>query len=130
MLLGPGRWGTTTPSLGVPVRFIDIGTASVLCEIAAMRGDFVPDVSLGTHFLNELIEADMLYLALYPARDKNFLNRELLLSCPNRLVSLVPEAAQWADALRVVDGADLGEKSMMVYANSRKRRVVCCLVRR
>jgi len=67
MLLGPGRWGTTTPSLGVPVSFAEINTISALCEIVAMREDLVPDVSLGTHFFNELVEMDILYLALFPA---------------------------------------------------------------
>ena len=77
MLIGPGRWGTTTPSLGVPVSFAEIDTASVLCEIVAMRDDLVPDVSLGTHFFNDLVEMDILYLALFPDRKDNFWNRDL-----------------------------------------------------
>ncbi len=71
MLIGPGRWGTTTPSLGVPVSFAEIDAARILCEIVAMREDLVPDVSLGTHFFNDLVEMDMLYLALFPGRQGN-----------------------------------------------------------
>lgn len=67
MLIGPGRWGTTTPSLGVPVSFAEIDTATVLCEIVAMREDLVPDVSLGTHFFNDLVEMDVLYWRSFPA---------------------------------------------------------------
>ena len=77
MLIGPGRWGTTTPSLGVPVHFAEINTVSVLCEIVAMRDDLVPDVSLGTHFFNDLVENDMLYLALFPKREGNYWNDAL-----------------------------------------------------
>ena len=44
---------------------------SVLCEIVAMREDLVPDVSLGTHFFNDLVEMDILYLALFPGRRNN-----------------------------------------------------------
>ena len=73
MLIGPGRWGTTTPSLGVPVSFAEIDTVSVLCEIVAMRDDLVPDVSLGTHFFNDLVEMDILYLALFPGRQGQLL---------------------------------------------------------
>jgi len=50
MLVGPGRWGTSMPSLGVPVSFAEINTASVVCELALMHEGLVPDVSLGTHF--------------------------------------------------------------------------------
>ena len=66
-LIGPGRWGTKSPSLGVPVSFSEIDNISALCEIVAMREDLIPDVSLGTHFFNDLVELDILYLALFPA---------------------------------------------------------------
>ena len=33
MLMGPGRWGTTTPSLGVPVHFTELSNMSVICEV-------------------------------------------------------------------------------------------------
>ena len=55
---------------------------SVLCEIVAMREDLVPDVSLGTHFFNELVEMDMLYLALFPGREGNLLNEEFFEQAP------------------------------------------------
>ena len=129
MLVGPGRWGTTTPSLGVPVRFADINTASILCEIVAMRDDLVPDVSLGTHFLNELIELDILYLALFPTREDNFLNRARLESLPNHLTELLPEAAGLAKAVRVIDAADFGGV-IKLHANTLKQKVVCYVEQR
>jgi hypothetical protein len=122
MLLGPGRWGTTTPSLGVPVTFGDISTVSVLCEIVAMRDDLVPDVSLGTHFLNELVELDMLYMALFPSRSENFLNRDFFEQSDNRLEALLPDAANWANVIRVID---CPTGSIRLNANTLKQRVVC-----
>jgi hypothetical protein len=122
MLLGPGRWGTTTPSLGVPVRFADINTVSILCEIVAMRDDLVPDVSLGTHFLNELVEMDMLYLALFPTRADNSLAKTFFEDQPNRLPELLPDAADWAHAVRVFD-----PKGLKLHANCLKQKVVCYL---
>jgi hypothetical protein len=141
MLLGPGRWCTTTPSLGVPVRFADINTAAIICEIVAMRDDLVPDVSLGTHFLNEMVEMDVLYLALFPGRKDNFLDREFFegsgsksgagsgsgSKTPNRLTELLPEAARWADAVKVIDVAALGRGALKLHANTLKQQVVCYL---
>ena len=103
MLLGPGRWGTESPDLGVPVHFAEINRVSVLCEIVTMRENLVPDVSLGTHFLNELIEMNVLYLALFPQQQQNELNERFFLESPNRLLDAVPQAARWQDVVRVVD---------------------------
>jgi len=127
MLLGPGRWGTTTPSLGVPVSFADISAASVLCEIVAMKENLAPDVSLGTHFLNELIEMDILYCALFPAQEGNRLNDAFLRRAPNRLARLLPDATPWAHAVRVLDADDLPGGAPVLNANVLKQRVVCYL---
>jgi pyruvate,water dikinase len=126
LLMGPGRWGTTTPSLGVPASFPEISTVSILCEIVAMREDLIPDVSLGTHYFSDLVEMDILYLALFPGKEGNRLNEPLLRALPNRLGDLVPEAAQWAQAVLVVDAADLPPgTSLKLNANSIGQRVVC-----
>jgi hypothetical protein len=130
MLLGPGRWGTTTPSLGVPVSFADINAAGVLCEIVAMKENLAPDVSLGTHFLNELIEMDILYLALFPGQEGNRLNETLLEAMPNRLADLLPDAASWAHAVRVLDATGLpGGAVLTLSADTLKQRVLCYLAR-
>jgi pyruvate, water dikinase len=95
LLLGPGRWATTTPALGVPVSFSEIRTAAVVCEIAEMHQDLVPDISLGTHFFNDLVEMDMLYLAVRPDNPGSLVNEAALLQIPNALGSLLPEEAAW-----------------------------------
>lgn len=128
LLLGPGRWGTTTPSLGVPVTFADISTVAILCEIVAMRDDLIPDVSLGTHFFNEIVEMDMLYLALFPTRQGNVLNQPLLESAPNRLETLLPSAARWAECIRVIDAADLSlNHHVRLHANTLQQEVLVYL---
>jgi len=128
LLIGPGRWGTTTPSLGVPAVFADISTVSVLCEVVAMRDDLVPDVSLGTHFLNELIELDMLYMALFPGREENHLNTRFFEEMPSRLTEIVPDAARWSHAVRVLDARDLPDgRCLVLNANALRQRVVCYL---
>ena len=103
MLIGPGRWGTTTPSLGVPVSFAEIDKVAVLCEIVAMREDLVPDVSLGTHFFNDLVEMDILYLALFPGRKGNAWNYAFFEQSSNRLAQLLPGEAKWANVVWVID---------------------------
>ncbi len=128
MLMGPGRWGTTTPSLGVPVSFAEINTVSVLCEIVAMREGLIPDVSLGTHFFSDLFEMDILYLAIFPHRDGNRLNGHFVENYPNKLAEILPRAATYSHIIKVVDAADLpAGRTLSLNANSLRQRVVCYL---
>ena len=96
----------------MPVSFAEIDRVSVICEIVAMRDDLVPDVSLGTHFFNDLVELDILYFALFPGRPHNHWNREFFLQSPNRLAELLPDAAKWAPLLRVIDFAAGGQRRL------------------
>lgn len=102
LLAGPGRWGTTTVALGVPVNFAEIQRVSVLCEIMRL-GDVVPDVSLGSHFFNDLVEESMLYVAIYPGHPGHALDEARLRAAPNRLPELLPDDARLEGVVRVVD---------------------------
>jgi hypothetical protein len=102
LLAGPGRWGTTTPSLGVPVSFPEIQRVAAICEIMRL-GEVVPDVSLGSHFFNDLVEEAMLYLALYPGYPGHLLEEARLRGWPSRLPDLLPDDARLAGVIRVVD---------------------------
>ena len=127
MLLGPGRWGTTTPSLGVPAKFAQITPVTVLCEIVAMRETLIPDVSLGTHFFNEMVENNMLYLALFPNAAENSLNEQFFRNrLPNRLCEFAPDACDWMNHIQVVSTEDLGDEAIVrLAADTHKQRVVC-----
>jgi hypothetical protein len=64
LLIGPGRWGTTTPSLGVPVRFTEIAAMAALMEVAAEG--FSPELSYGSHFFQDIVESDIFYAGVFP----------------------------------------------------------------
>ncbi|UCH13866.1 MAG: hypothetical protein JSV22_12260, partial [Bacteroidales bacterium] len=127
-LIGPGRWGTTTPSLGVPVSFSEINTVSILGEIAYMHEGLIPDVSLGTHFFNDLVEMDMIYFAIYPDKEGYVLNSDFFDKANNRLLELLPNAKLWADAVRVIDSNDLKNKvNLRLILNSMEQEGVLYL---
>jgi hypothetical protein len=127
LLAGPGRWGTSTPSLGVPVSFSEINTAAVLCEVVAMGGGVVPDVSLGSHFFNDLVEANMLYLALFPGKEGHVFNEALVLSRENRLPALSPEDAGLSEVVRVVDFPGPDGRVLRVGADTPKQHALAYL---
>lgn len=130
MLVGPGRWATSTPALGIPVSFAEINAASIVCEIAAMHEGLIPDVSLGTHFFNDLVEMNMLYLAVSPERRGHSLNSALVTSLPNKLSTLLPHASSLEQVLWVVDSMDIaGGARLHLHADSFKQKAVVYLAR-
>jgi hypothetical protein len=126
LLVGPGRWGTAEPSLGVPVSFAEISRVTALWEVIEMREGLVPDVSLGTHFFNDLVERQVVYLALTPGREGNCINEDLVKQAPNQLARLIPEAAVWAEVLRVIDPAGISSRrTLRLYADALRQTALC-----
>jgi len=121
MLMGPGRWGTTTPSLGVPVRFSEINNISVLVEIALMRDDFIPELSYGTHFFQDLVETDIFYVALFPDNKQVIYNVSLLEHLNNNIGNIVEDGIKYQDVVKVYD--DLDSLFLMSDITSQK---LCC----
>lgn len=103
-LLGPGRWGSRGDiRLGVPVTYADISNTALLIEIARRRDVYVPDLSFGTHFFQDLVESAIPYLPLYPDDPAVVFQETFFRSSPNALPELIPELAHLADAVRVID---------------------------
>ena len=126
MLLGPGRWGTTTPSLGVTVSFAEIEKVTFLGEIVEMGDKPVPEISLGTHLFSEMVEMDMLYMVLIPEDTRTLINRTLFEGARNRLPELLPDAAGFENVVHVIDVADLdGNADVIIHANTIEQKVVC-----
>jgi hypothetical protein len=121
ILAGPGRWGTTSVSLGIPVTFAEISRTACVCEIVEMRDDLVPDVSLGTHFFNDLVEFDILYLALYPHKEGTVLDREYLRTAGNNVRAYLPDGDRMEDVIRVLEG---GSEPLVLHADSLNQRYV------
>jgi hypothetical protein len=98
----------------------------VVCELATMHEGLVPDVSLGTHFFNDLVETNMLYMALYPEREGNLFNEPVLKRFPNRLTAILPDASLWKEAVYVIDTPD-PDANLTLYLNvdAMKQRAVC-----
>lgn len=101
-LMGPGRWGSNDINLGVQVTYADINNTSLLVEIAFSREGFTPEVSYGTHFFQDLVEADIAIMPLYPDGKGSVLREDLLLRAENRLSAVSPDSAEDASVVRVI----------------------------
>lgn len=103
ILMGPGRWGSSNIDLGVPVGYADINNARVLVEVASPRGQGVPDVSYGTHFFQDLVEAHIYALPLFLEDRDTIFNRAFILDSPNVLADLLPGDEPYAQYVQVID---------------------------
>ncbi len=115
ILLGPGRWGTTTPSLGVPVHFMEINRFDCIAELAYSSHGLRPELSYGSHFFQDLVEAGTFYVALYPGEEGCVLDEALFEECENvysKLIRFEPGDAM-SEVIRVFD---LGESGAILYS--------------
>jgi hypothetical protein len=128
MAMGPGRWGSNNIELGVNVSYADIHDVAVLVEVARKEAGHEPEVSYGTHFFQDLVESDILYLPVYPDDDAANFNTEFFVHSPNQLKNLLPELSSFEDVVHVIDvPVATGGASAKVIADPQTRKAVCFL---
>ncbi len=104
ILMGPGRWGSRGDiRLGVSVSYSDINNTAMLIEIAQKQKDYIPELSFGTHFFQDLVEASIRYLPIYPGEWGVLFNESFFLNSRNWLPDLLPEFAHLAETVHVID---------------------------
>lgn len=103
MLIGPGRWGTSSPEQGVPITFAEISYIRVLCEVPYEGLEIMPELSYGSHFFQDLVETDIFYAALISSQSDNFYQPQLLENQPNRYDDIIPERLELADIMKIYD---------------------------
>ncbi|MDI6696987.1 MAG: PEP/pyruvate-binding domain-containing protein [Anaerolineales bacterium] len=103
--VGPGRWGTSTPDLGVKVGYADIYNARALIELTGQGIGTAPEASFGTHFFQDLVESDIYPLAIYLDDPDVVFNRKFFYETPNHLKHFLPDQRVWEDCLRLISVA-------------------------
>jgi pyruvate, water dikinase len=128
ILMGPGRWGSSNIDLGVNVSYADINHASVLVEIAREETGHVPEVSYGTHFFLDLIEAQIIYMPVYPSDPESCYHHAFFRDSVNILPKLLPDAVKFQELIRVIDLSETTKgKYGNVAADPQKQKAICFL---
>ncbi len=104
--VGPGRWGTSNPDLGVHVDYADIYNACALVELTGQGVGLAPEPSFGTHFFQDMIEAQIYPLAVSLDDPASIFNRGFFYQTPNCLEQLVKPDPQLVDCLRLIEVGD------------------------
>ena len=76
LLVGPGRWGSSNPILGVPVQYSELSNSGCLVELGIPSKGMTPELSYGTHFFLDLDGDNILYLPVFDGEKGNIYNKE------------------------------------------------------
>jgi hypothetical protein len=120
MLLGPGRWGTTTPTLGVPVRFAELCNMAIIGEVASKEAGFMPELSYGSHFFQDIVESGIFYVAIFDGQKDVVFNPEGILGLPNLVGGLSSNGARFTDVIHVIAASGIE-----VYSDIVSQTVLC-----
>ena len=120
MLAGPGRWGSTTPSLGIPVHFTELCNMTVICEYSSRKAGFMPELSYGSHFFQDIVEAGIFYVAIFDEQKEVIFNPDRILKEENMLTTILPESNQFSDVIHI---AKTG--GMEIYSDIVTQKLLC-----
>jgi hypothetical protein len=120
MLIGPGRWGTTTPSLGVPVHFSELCNVSALCEVSYNQGGLIPELSFGSHFFQDIVESGIFYAAIFDGEAGVTYRAERVLNLENLLEEVLPAEKTWAQVIHLVK-----PNGLILYSDITSQEILC-----
>jgi hypothetical protein len=104
--LGPGRWGTRNLDLGVFIGYSDIYNTRSLIELSGQEIGFHAEPSFGTHFFQDLVEADIYPLVIDLDDPETIFNRDFFYQTPNRLASYLPKENNLSGCLHLIEVND------------------------
>jgi len=121
LLMGPGRWGTTTPSLGVPVHFSELCNMAALCEVSYPKAGIVPELSFGSHFFQDIVESDIFYAAVFDGEPGIVFCPQQILSLENLFAEFYPEEKKWESVIHIAKTpnlilqSDITNQKLLIY---------------
>lgn len=103
ILLVPGRIGTSSPELGVPVTFADIAGFRAVCEVSDSKVGYQPELSYGSHMFQDLVESDIFYTAIFESKKTRLYQPGFFAGQKNLLPEICPQFAEFADIVKVYE---------------------------
>ena len=123
ILIVPGRIGTSSPELGIPVVFADISYFSAILEESYSEVGYMPELSFGSHMFQDLVEAEIYYGALFENEKKLEFNKDMIYDHKNILKDINPNLSEEIyDMIQVID---FGDDKAEFYHDMNKDETLC-----
>lgn len=127
MLMVPGRIGTSSPELGVPGSFADISEFSVICEEAESKEGYNPELSFGSHLFQDLVEANMIYCAVFEDAHTLVRQTQLLENMPDLFDRFAENDGERESMRNVIHVYDVSGSGCMFYHDLNEEKVLMIL---
>ncbi|MCQ2508847.1 MAG: PEP/pyruvate-binding domain-containing protein [Lachnospiraceae bacterium] len=120
LLIVPGRIGTSSPELGVPTTFADISEFEAICEVEEREVGYNPELSYGSHIFQDLVEAEILYTAVFSNEKTKRYAPELLKEVPD-----IVEEFEGGDVMKeIVSVYDMSGTECELYNDLEKEHLI------
>ena len=126
MLIVPGRIGTSSPELGIPVSFAEISQFLAILEESYSQVGYVPELSFGSHMFQDLVEADIYYGAIFENEQRLDFNKDLFEKYPNKLHEINPDLDE--ELYHMINVIDFDKQELEFYHDMKKDESKCILL--
>lgn len=120
ILITPGRIGTSSPELGVPVTYAEISQFFAIMEVAYSKAGYMPELSFGSHMFQDLVEAEILYIACMEKSETLRYAPEMLEKAPEIGGLFLEEEVR--SVIRVYDTSKM---NLVLGMDALKKEVIC-----
>jgi hypothetical protein len=128
ILMGPGRWGSSNIELGVNATYSEIDHTSLLVEIALEKAGHIPEVSYGTHFFQDIVEEEIIYMPVYPDMKNSSFNEAFFRNSGNMIKDILPDHERFSTVVKVINVREAsGGGNAVVIANLYEQNAICYL---
>ena len=122
LLLVPGRIGTSSPELGIPVKFSGISGFCGIVEMDYKASGYAPELSFGSHMFQDLVETEIFYTALYNVSEERVQKNRTLLSTQGEQLPLPEDYQQLSEMVKLYR---FTRAKLMLYYDIESGRVLC-----
>ena len=121
-LVTPGRICTSSPELGVPSAFSDISEFDAIIEVSESSVGFMPELSYGSHVFQDLVEASILYSAVFEDDTTLSFESDSFRSMPNSLEKYYGSAEKLQNVVYVYEAPP--DEIMLYYDMSSEHLLI------
>ncbi|MEE1117323.1 MAG: PEP/pyruvate-binding domain-containing protein [Methanosphaera sp.] len=127
MLIVPGRIGTSSPELGIPVSFAEISQFLAILEESYSQVGYMPELSFGSHMFQDLVEADIYYGAIFENEQRLVFDKDLIKGFPNKLYDINSQLdEELYDMIHVIE---FNDQKLEFYHDMKKDESKCILIK-
>ncbi|MDR2609947.1 MAG: PEP/pyruvate-binding domain-containing protein [Clostridiales Family XIII bacterium] len=125
MLLVPGRIGTTSPELGVPVRFAEISAIAIACEVSYEGAGYLPELSYGSHFFQDLVEADIFYASIFENKETTKYYAPDFFAAERNMIGEADPEFTGSGVADIISVYEVGKKGLKIVSDIASGETIC-----